>query len=178
MKLNIHSVTRLLGIEEQHEKRVQAKIDQRRQARLARQAVVQRAALLADRISEAERQFARSIAPVDNAVSFDPSGIYRLWLTRNGGEAAGMPIEDLARMLAEFEAMKIHSERLKRFVRDNTVAVAQKALADYKSKNAEILKGIELVPSDEPEFVHQVLPADHYLSGASSALVRAATSPT
>jgi hypothetical protein len=174
MKAFIHGVARIFESDEAREKRELAELEQRRQARLERQHIVQRAATFRDRVTEAERQFVRSVAPIDAAVGFDREKIYFLWLNRNGGEPAGMQVEVLARMLAEHEAIKLHAEELKAYLFRQIVGLAQKALAEYEAQNSEALRGIELSPADEPPFEHQILPVDFYTSGASAAAVRAA----
>lgn len=177
MKQFIHSVARLFESDEQREQRELAEIEQRRQARLARQGIVQRCAMFRDRVTAAEQQFARLVEPIDASVKLDKEKFYFQWLTRSGTDPGSMKVGDLGNLLAAHQAIKLEADELRAYLHRESIGVAEAALADFKKEHADVLKNITLEASEEPEFVHQVLPADHYLSGASSALVRAAISP-
>lgn len=170
----VHSVARLFENDIQREQRALARIETARQARLARQKIVQGAAALADAVTESERRLARLVAPINEALGVDRERIFFKWLVGCGVGAGDLKIEGLGEMLSSFDAIQNHAGDLKSYLHKQTVEVAKKRLADFQKEHADILAKIELVPADEPDFVPKVLSADHYRNGESAALVRAA----
>jgi hypothetical protein len=174
MQRFIHSVSRLFESDEEREKRELAAIEQRRQARQARQAIVHRAAMLRDRISDAEQQYETLTKPIDAKLALNKEVIFSQWLAENGGSAGSkVRLEDIAGLLSSHDALKRYADGFKDFLRRKTVGVAEQAYSDYAARHREELKDFTLEAADEPPFVHQVLPKDHFVSGASAALVKA-----
>ena len=178
MKSFIHSVTKLFEGDESREKRELAQIEVRRQARLERQRIVRHAAMLRDRVSDAERQYANLTKPIDASLALNKDGIFSQWLAENGGSAGSkVRLEDIAGLLASHDALKKHADGFKDFLRRKTISVAEKAFSDYADLHRDALRDLTLEAAEEPPFVHQVLPKDHFVSGASAQLVKAGFSP-
>jgi len=163
----LHGVAKIFESDVECERREQLQLDQRRQARLARQQIVEQAARLRDRIDDAQRVCDSRCAQFDRLALHSTDELYQGFATGN------LTAVSLAERLAQLEAALKHRDAVLARIRAETVTLAETALISYESAHAEALKGVSLTPENESDFVPEALAYDFYTSGESSRRVKA-----
>lgn len=155
----INSIPAIFQSEKERERLAIEEIENARRDRERREQIARQAGMLRDKVTEARLKTAAIGEQIDHVANFSFEDIYRNFIQ------GITPIDKLAELLAEREAVAKHATAVKKMAHVHFVVTAERESADFERANAAALRGVQLTPADEPAFTAANLAKDHYENG-------------
>jgi hypothetical protein len=161
-----------LSAQSEQEQKALAEAERLRRQREERLQVIGHFARLKDKLVGAQSQFSADCAKIDRLINWPIAALYRDFIEGR------IQIEILGERLSDLEAVKRHSEPLKKALHAATIERAESELASFKRLYSKFIEGVELEAVPEAPTVATKLAQDFFVNPAGSAkLVQDALKP-
>lgn len=164
IKKFVNGVAIIFESEVQREQRELAEIENRRREREAREHIVRQAAVLRDKLPDAEAMYSAKCTEANRLINFSSDRVIDEFVQ------GLISIEVCGDRLAQIESAIKNAAAIKKRAHEYFVGTAERQLAEFEKQNAAALKGVQITAADEPPFVAADLGKDHYQNGAAAKL--------